>query len=320
MPQPKPQVQTVESTQKTAPWEAQQEYLKKGFAGAESLYNQGPSQFYPGQTYANPDAATLAGLDATANRATAGNPLLGQAQGELSKTLNGDYLSAGNPYFQQMADRIRGQVQPGIDARYSAGNRLGSGLASRAVSMGLGDAVGALAYQNYGDERNRMTAATAAAPGLAAADYLDPQMLGQVGAAREAIAQQPITEDVARYEYNQAAPWDNLGRYMQMVQGNYGSSGTSTAQQLIPQQNPWAQILGLGLQGAGAAGQIFSDERLKENIERVGRTDDGLPIYTYDYKWGGPKQMGVMAQDVAKVKPWAVGKVGPWMTVNYGEL
>lgn len=59
-----------------------------------------------------------------------------------------------------------------------------------------------------------------------------------------------------------------------------------------------------GLLGTGLS--LFSDERLKMNIRRVGSTDEGTPIYTYRYKWGGPTMMGVMAQDVpeaAEVDP-----------------
>lgn len=52
----------------------------------------------------------------------------------------------------------------------------------------------------------------------------------------------------------------------------------------------------------------MSDERLKENARLVGHTMDGLPIYTYNMRGGGPRQMGVMAQDVEKVNPSAVKK------------
>lgn len=41
----------------------------------------------------------------------------------------------------------------------------------------------------------------------------------------------------------------------------------------------------------------FSDERLKENIEEVGETKGGQPIYTYNYKGDPRPQMGVMAQE-----------------------
>jgi hypothetical protein len=54
------------------------------------------------------------------------------------------------------------------------------------------------------------------------------------------------------------------------------------------------------------AGVDYSDKRLKEDMELVGHTHDGLPIYVYRMKSGGPKKMGVMAQDVEKVNPGAV--------------
>jgi hypothetical protein len=52
----------------------------------------------------------------------------------------------------------------------------------------------------------------------------------------------------------------------------------------------------------------MSDERLKTDIKRVGYTDDGLPVFTYRMKSGGPTMMGVMAQDVEKSNPRAVTK------------
>ena len=50
----------------------------------------------------------------------------------------------------------------------------------------------------------------------------------------------------------------------------------------------------------------FSDERMKENIRKVGTLDDGLPVYAFRYKVGGNTQLGLMAQDVEKAKPEAV--------------
>lgn len=75
-----------------------------------------------------------------------------------------------------------------------------------------------------------------------------------------------------------------------------------------------------GLFGLGQAAILASDIRLKTNIRRVGLTDGGLPIYTYFYKSGGPIQMGVMAQDVEKVMPWAVVEKNGFKAVNYGVI
>jgi hypothetical protein len=74
------------------------------------------------------------------------------------------------------------------------------------------------------------------------------------------------------------------------------------------------------MQGAGAAGgfgALFSDRRLKTDIEKVGKTNDGLPIYTYKYKGDKTTQMGVMAQDVEKKTPNAVKEIGGFKAVNY---
>lgn len=63
---------------------------------------------------------------------------------------------------------------------------------------------------------------------------------------------------------------------------------------------------GGGWQGALLGGMMACDERLKENIERVGETDDGIPLYKFNYKGDGHVFFGPMAQEVEQVKPWAV--------------
>ena len=55
---------------------------------------------------------------------------------------------------------------------------------------------------------------------------------------------------------------------------------------------------------------IYSDERLKENIEEVGKTNDGQNIYSYNYKGDSKPQMGLIAQEVLKKHPGAVGRDG----------
>lgn len=66
-----------------------------------------------------------------------------------------------------------------------------------------------------------------------------------------------------------------------------------------------------------------SDERLKEDVKRVGKMNDGTPIYTYKYKQGdGKTHMGVMAQEARKKHPDAVRKdpLTNMLMVNYGAL
>jgi hypothetical protein len=53
---------------------------------------------------------------------------------------------------------------------------------------------------------------------------------------------------------------------------------------------------------------FWSDRRLKHDIKRIGKTDDGLPIYSFKYKGDDSEQthVGFMADEVEKVNPDAV--------------
>ncbi len=73
-----------------------------------------------------------------------------------------------------------------------------------------------------------------------------------------------------------------------------GLVGDKYAADVANYQNKMGGLFGLVTSGIG----LLSDRRLKTDIRRVGTTDAGVPIYTYRYVWGGPVQMGVMAQDV----------------------
>lgn len=73
-----------------------------------------------------------------------------------------------------------------------------------------------------------------------------------------------------------------------------------------------------GLFGLGSAAiGLLSDRRFKTDIRKVGRLDNGLPVYVYRYKSGGPKMMGVMADEVEAVNPAAVVQVNGVKYVNY---
>jgi len=91
-------------------------------------------------------------------------------------------------------------------------------------------------------------------------------------------------------------------------------------QQYQNELNSSSSTLG-GLFGlAGTLGStLISDRRVKTDISRVGTLDNGLPVYAYRYKWGGPMQIGVMAQDVEKVRPDAVVEAGGIKAVDYAR-
>jgi hypothetical protein len=66
-------------------------------------------------------------------------------------------------------------------------------------------------------------------------------------------------------------------------------------------------------------GGFFSDARLKENIEKVGKTYDGQHIYRYNYKGDPTTQIGLIAQEVERHHPDAVGSNHHYRTVDYDK-
>ncbi|HEU4966804.1 MAG TPA: tail fiber domain-containing protein [Candidatus Saccharimonadales bacterium] len=49
-----------------------------------------------------------------------------------------------------------------------------------------------------------------------------------------------------------------------------------------------------------------SDRRLKQHIRHIQTLANGLKLYSFQYKWGGPEYVGVMAQDLLDTHPEAV--------------
>jgi hypothetical protein len=98
------------------------------------------------------------------------------------------------------------------------------------------------------------------------------------------------------------------------------------AQSLPYQQLQLASNIALGTgtaQGSTTTttqpGGFFSDERLKENIKAVGKTFDGQTIHSYNYKGDPRTQIGLIAQEVQKHHPEAVGLAGGYKTVDYDK-
>lgn len=80
--------------------------------------------------------------------------------------------------------------------------------------------------------------------------------------------------------------------------------------------------------GLGAIGSIFgtvlgmSEDKLKENIVKIGETEEGIGIYQYTWK-DSPElglQIGVMASEVKMKKPRAFKELFGHDAVDYGQL
>lgn len=126
----------------------------------------------------------------------------------------------------------------------------------------------------------------------------------------------------------QAAPIANattqLGQYQQNIYGQQVAASNAQSQGLGSLLGAGASILaapmtgGTSLAGA-AASSLFSDVRLKSNIERVGTHKSGIGIYDYDIF--GERHRGVMAHEVETVMPEAVSMHSSgFKMVNYEAI
>jgi hypothetical protein len=106
----------------------------------------------------------------------------------------------------------------------------------------------------------RQLQASLAAPQIFGQQFLPSQALGQVGAQQEAIAGQPLQEQLARFQFGQQLPYQQLQGYLSSVYGSpMGSYGTQTQQTPLYNNTTTNALTGALAGGLGgyALGQAF---------------------------------------------------------------
>ena len=339
------------TVQSSDPWRPAQPYLKEILGEASDLYNQGG-------TFVPTNPLQEESLQQQEELARQGNPLVPSVLGNAENVLagggmsdrqrevqtalmpyaTGEYLGGGNPYLEGILDRTSTDTSERIRSEMAGLGRTGSGAHQGILAENLADASNRLRYQDYNQQvQNQMAAAgqvfgmgdtaaqralgySALAPGMDAMRYGDVNRLGQVGAQRRDLDKEAAL-----------TPWSDLSRYASLISGTSSPYGTTT-QTTTGGTDPLSTILGglltvgsFGVPGGGTLGGTFlsglSDERAKMNAKKIGKTDSGHNVYTYEYKDApGIKQMGVMAQEVEKKRPDAVHVYNRMKHVDYGKI
>lgn len=208
-----------------APWRGAQGPLLDIFSRAGTLSQQ------PGLAPQSPITAEAQKL--ISHRARTGSSLTDTANQGLLSTMRGESL---NPYTTGALGDVMDMAKSKINSQFS-GDNFGNSAHQEWLGRGLMSASMPFAQQAHEAERGRQMQAFGMAPGLAANDYTDLGMLGQVGAQQDARAQMQADD-----------PWTQLQRYQGLVSG--GAGGASTQSQNL-HSNPMAGVLGGGLAGAG---------------------------------------------------------------------
>lgn len=247
------------------------------------------------------------------NLADAAKSLTGQAAAQLSTPFSVD---------QGIADKIDSIGKTQLDPQWAAATTAEDAkLANEGVTPGS---------EAYNNDMVSFNAAKNSA-------YNQLYLQGDAQAESESLANQNqnINEisalmsgsQVATPTFSSTPQTSVAGTDVAGITQNSYLDANQQAQQSVAANN--ATMGGLfGLAGAGAqmVGSMYgvpgktSDRRLKRDIARVGTLDNGLPVYLYRYKEGGPFEIGLMAQDVEDVHPEAVATMPNGFKAVYYDL
>ena len=271
-------------------------YLDIALRRAEQLFlGQPQPSLYPGQMFVGPSTQTEQALQLQEQAATAAAPILTAGQqaylqslGQIGATAAGGFLG-GSPFREaliQAATRPLVQqytesVLPGIASGFSRAGRYGSGAmeqaqarATEAFGRSLGDVAATVSAQDYARERQMQqqaqlaqSALGQAAPSFFQSSFLPSQALAQVGAAREQIAQQPLSEAIQRYQFSQQLPYQQLQGFLGSV---YGTPMSASQYAPIPQAQTNRLASALGGAGLGYLGGQFLTSQFGANAPLYG--------------------------------------------------
>lgn len=286
---------------------------------------------------------------------SAGVGMLNQGYGDLTRRLgglaNGEELDPyKTPGFSDAINTMTGDITNSVKGVYSGSGRDPSGAGSFSGSLGRGLTQGiapVIQSQYNTNNANRMSAANSlfnasgsTASGVAGLKQTDmDNLLKAINASGQlpglytgaATAQYGAANEGNNQQWNQSERWlRNLLGISGLGSQSTGSGTTTRTQGESTMGNiigGGAGLAGLltslfGGGGAGGAGALagllaLSDERTKENKEEIGELHDGQKVYSFNYKGDARPQIGLMAQEVERIRPEAVTEIAGTKFVDY---
>ena len=348
---------TTEQTQSstTSPWEPAQGLLTNLISQYSGL-NTGVTG---GQSSAlaslNNSASNLpnfgsSGADAISKLFSSdSSPQVGMLQGaygDLKSNLGATASGANlNPYNTPgFSDAINTAIQDATKATkgvYAGSGRDPSGAGSfagslaRGITSGVAPTIANQYNQNYGQmadaNKTLFTGAGSTASGinnLQQTDFTNYLAGFQGAGAIPGLYTSPALTQLGAANAQYSQPYQNLAQLLQPSVAIAGLGGQSTGQGTSTQTSTPSLMdsinSGFGLAGKGLSGlsalMAFSDERIKENKERVGKLYDGTDVWSYNYIGDKTPRMGVMAQDIERRDPDAVVEINGIKAVNYKRV
>ena len=246
------------------------------------------------------------------------------------KTTQKQTSQSGNYSYEP----IRTAYTPAIEQGNTAGQGLMALLGfgdSAAQEAGLRRYLDSSGYNFTLDQGNRAITGTSAGRGLlnsgstarALSDYGQKTAQSYFDQYLTRLAQQQSAGLGAGGLMANAGQWNKSEGSSTQSGGLGGILGTALSLAAAIPTGGASLAAGLGGAGAGIGGLagMFSDRRLKKNVQKLETLSDGLGLYSYEYLWSNEARVGVMADEVATLRPWALGDtILGYKTVNYERL
>lgn len=225
----------------------------QGYLGRAQQVSDMPYQQYTGQRVADMTPWQQQGLQAQAQRAMSGSPVMNAANQQLTNTINGGNLQP-NPYLQSQIDAAQGDLirgwnnvqKPQWDTAMQRSGAYGNSGVAQANAMSqdslqrnLGEIGQNMRYQNYATERGYQQQALGMAPTFAQQDYNDISQLQQAGTAYQNQNQKVLDNAYQQFLDSRNYPQqqlDSFGSALGRITGNSSTQttpGTSAASSLF---------------------------------------------------------------------------------------
>jgi len=232
----------------------------------------------------------------------------GRTRNDAYATAQRDAVNQGNTAEQMLfgEDLGQGQFANSAAAQQYAQNQGLAGFNNQTQAQGFGQNASAAQLA----QTNAQLSDQARQQGLQERAYIqnEPinQFTGLLGLGQVA------TPTGVQYTPSQVAPTDVVGANAlsaQVAQANANRAAQSQS-----------GLMG-GLFSLGSAALLGSDRRLKTSRRHLRTRKDGVRVWSFRYRAGGPVQIGIMAQELRKLRPdLVVRRADGMLAVNYLPL
>jgi hypothetical protein len=274
-------------------------YLQNVLQGTAGLLNQQNQQAMSGQTG---NAIRQGAFGGDRGGIAAANLQQQQRLADssiFSNLLNQGYNNALNTAVGQQGVNLAAQQANRAATQATADRMAGLGQQGFNQFTTTGQNVAGLGKDIYGVGAQTSAAQAALGAGAQNAAIQGGQAQMNAGQVEQATKQAENTALLNQFKEEMSYPFQTAQFEANIAQGTGALSGSTTT--------------------TAQPGGFFSDARLKENIEKVGKTYDGQHIYRYNYKGDPTTQIGLIAQEVEHHHPDAVGSNHHYRTVDYDK-